>query len=82
MSFSREKGEFDRFFNRLDLLVEESRPDRQPDRPVDPTGFHLCHGHVVASLDTVLDDDHLYVLGGFKQTANLRWKSQTSIGKH
>ena len=38
MSFSSQKGEFDRFFNRLDRLVEESRPDRQPDRPVDPTG--------------------------------------------
>ena len=37
MSFSCQKGEFDRFFNRLDRLVEESRPDR----PVDPTGFHL-----------------------------------------
>ena len=32
MSFSCQKGEFDRFFNRLDPLVEESRPDRQPDR--------------------------------------------------
>ena len=45
MSFSSQKGEFDRFFNRLDRSVEESRPDRQPDRqpdrPVDPTGFHL-----------------------------------------
>ena len=29
---------FDRVFNRLDLPVEESRPNRQPDRPVDPTG--------------------------------------------
>ena len=38
MSFSSQKAEFDRFFNRLDQLVEESRPDR----PVDPTGFHLC----------------------------------------
>ena len=38
MSFSRKKQEFDRFFNRLDRSVEESRPDRQPDRPVDPTG--------------------------------------------
>ena len=37
MSFSSQKGEFDRFFNRLDRPVEESRPDRQPDRPVDPT---------------------------------------------
>ena len=36
MSFSCQKGEFDRFFNRLDQPVEESRPDRQPDRPVDP----------------------------------------------
>ena len=35
MSFSRQKGEFDRFFNRLDRPVEESRPDRQPDRPVE-----------------------------------------------
>ena len=34
MSFSGQKGEFDRFFNRLDRPVEESRPDR----PVDPTG--------------------------------------------
>ena len=41
MSFSCQKGEFDRFFNRLDRPVEESRPDWQPDRPVDPTGFHL-----------------------------------------
>ena len=38
MSFSSKKGEFDRFFNRLDRTVEESRPDRQPDRPVNPTG--------------------------------------------
>ena len=38
MSLSCQKGEFDRFFNRLDRPVEESRPDRQPDRPVDPTG--------------------------------------------
>ena len=38
MSFRSQKGEFDRFFNRLDRPVEESRPDRQPDRPVDPTG--------------------------------------------
>ena len=43
MSFSSQKGEFDRFFNRLDRPVEESRPDRQPDRPVDPTGFHLWY---------------------------------------
>ena len=41
MSFSCQKGEFDRFFNRLDRPVEESRPDRQPDRPFDPTGFRL-----------------------------------------
>ena len=34
MSFSSQKGEFDRFFNRLDRPVEESLPDR----PVDPTG--------------------------------------------
>ena len=39
MSFSCQKGEFDRFFNRLDRPVEESRPDRQPDRPFNPTGF-------------------------------------------
>ena len=32
MSFSRQEGEFDRFFNRLDRPVEESRPDRQPHR--------------------------------------------------
>ena len=38
MSFSCKKGEFDRCFNRLDRPVEEYRPDRQPDRPVDPTG--------------------------------------------
>ena len=38
MSFSRKKQKFDRFFNRLDRPVEESRPDRQPNRPVDPTG--------------------------------------------
>ena len=44
MSFSCQKGEFDRFFNRLDRPVEESRPDRQIDRPVDPTGFHLWPG--------------------------------------
>ena len=37
MSFSCQKGEFDRFFNRYDRPVGESRPDRQPDRPVDPT---------------------------------------------
>ena len=37
MSFSCQKGEFDRFFNRLDQPVEDSRPDRQPD----PAGFHL-----------------------------------------
>ena len=38
MSFNCQKGELDRFFNRLDRPVEESRPDRQSDRPVDPTG--------------------------------------------
>ena len=38
MSFDSQKGEFDRFFNRFDWSVEESRPDRQPDRPVDATG--------------------------------------------
>ena len=32
MFFSCKKGEFDRFFNRLDRPVEESRRDRQPDR--------------------------------------------------
>ena len=32
MSFGCQKGEFDRFFNRLDRPVEESRPYRQPDR--------------------------------------------------
>ena len=32
MSFSCKKGQFDRYFNRLDRPVEESRPDRQPDR--------------------------------------------------
>ena len=30
MSFSCQKGELDRFFNRLDWPVEESRPDRFP----------------------------------------------------
>ena len=39
MSFSCQKREFDQFFNRLNRPVEESRPDRQPDRPFDPTGF-------------------------------------------
>ena len=43
MSFSCQKGEFDRCFNRLDRPVEESRPDRQPDRPVDPTGAGQPH---------------------------------------
>ena len=38
MSFSCQKREYDRFFNWLDRPFEESRPDRQPDRPVDPTG--------------------------------------------
>ena len=38
MSFNWKKGEFDQGFNRLDRPVEES----QPDRPVDPTIFHLC----------------------------------------
>ena len=38
MSFSCQKGEFDQFFNRLGRPVEESRPDRQPDWPADPTG--------------------------------------------
>ena len=38
MFFGSKKREFDPFFNRLDRPVEESRPDRQPDRPVDPTG--------------------------------------------
>ena len=42
MSFCYKKEEFDRCFNRLDRPAEESRPDRQPDRPVDRTGFHLC----------------------------------------
>ena len=41
MSLSCQKGEIDRFFNRLDRPVEESRPDRQPDRRVDPTGAGL-----------------------------------------
>ena len=35
MLFSCQKKEFDRFFNLFDRPVEESRPDRQPDRPVD-----------------------------------------------
>ena len=33
MSFSCQKGEFDRFFNRLGRPVEESRPDRFPSLP-------------------------------------------------
>ena len=37
MFFGCNKGEFDRCFNRSDRPVEESLPDRQPDRPVDPT---------------------------------------------
>ena len=52
MSFSCQKGEFDRFFNQLDRPVEESRPDRQPDRfpsllrlvgnrPTDLIVFHI-----------------------------------------
>ena len=51
ITFSSKKGEFDRYFNRLDRPVEESRPDRQLDRPVDPTGFHLCcrRGHFFLS---------------------------------
>ena len=32
MSFRYNKGEFDRYFKRLDRPVEESRPDRQRDR--------------------------------------------------
>ena len=32
MFFGSKQGEFDRFFNRLDRPVEESRPHRQPDR--------------------------------------------------
>ena len=56
MSFSSQKGEFDRFFNRIDRPVKESGLDRLPDRPVkesgldrlsdrpvDPTGFHHCY---------------------------------------
>ena len=38
MFFSCQKGEFERFFNRLDRPVEEFRPDRQADWPVNPTG--------------------------------------------
>ena len=38
MFFSCKRGEFDRYFNRLDRPVEESRPDRQPDRF--PSLFH------------------------------------------
>ena len=45
MSFSCEKGELYRCFNRLDRPVEESRPDRQPDWPVDPTSFRLWVGN-------------------------------------
>ena len=46
MSFSSQKGEFDRLFNRLDQPVEESRPDRQPDRcpsirPVSISGWDV-----------------------------------------
>ena len=40
--FGSKKGEFDRFFNRLDRPVEESRPDRQPDR------FPSLHGNAPA----------------------------------
>ena len=59
MSFSCQKGEFDRFFNLLDRPVEESRPDRQPDRPVDPTGFHLwCVGpHKTTQSTNPLSED-------------------------
>ena len=52
MSFSSQKGEFDRFYNRLDRPVEKSRPDRQPDLPVDPTGFHLWRKPLVRA-DTI-----------------------------
>ena len=38
MSFSSKEEEFDGCFNRLDRPFKESRPDRQPDRPVDITG--------------------------------------------
>ena len=41
MCFSSKEGEFDWSFNRLDRPVEESRPYRQRDRPVDPTDFDL-----------------------------------------
>ena len=41
MSFSCQKGEFDRFFNQLDLAVEEWQTNRQPNRPIDSTGFRL-----------------------------------------
>ena len=36
--------------------VEESRPDRQPDRPFDPTGFHLWLPHHGISVDRILTD--------------------------
>ena len=38
MSFSCQKVDIDRRFNRLDQPVEKSRLNQQPDRPVDLTG--------------------------------------------
>ena len=49
MFFSSKKGEFDRFFNRLDRPVEESQPDRQPDRFPFLT-VHSLHWHAVLNL--------------------------------
>ena len=44
MSFTYNKGEFDRCFNWPDRPVEEFQPDRLVDPlvPVDRTDFHLC----------------------------------------
>ena len=76
MSFSCQKGEFDRFFNRLDRPVEESRPDRQPDRPVNPTGFHLWFAYLL-SFEALIKGAHINIkllvyFSGFVQAVNLK----------
>ena len=66
MFFSCKKGEFDRCFDRLDRPVEESRPDRQPDRPVDPTSFHLCYSHCHAKTHCGAGGIAIYIKIPFK----------------
>ena len=77
MSFSSQKGEFDRFFNRLDRPVEESRPDRQPDRPVDPTGAGYFRKPVRKSANCGLKD---LVCGFVVKKIEIYRKSTTSLG--